>query len=162
MLSATAQGYADIASYLLEHGADIHLGNGKYANGPTALHNTVRNGPKVKDAAMLLLRHGGPVESLDETMQQVVIGTEMVAVAVETYRAPVFLRTKVQHEAVMADSEERSVSFTVEEGDMEWLQNLQIRRRDERLKEGKDGRKLMIEPEARGGDDHWPERMGLL
>jgi hypothetical protein len=39
LFSAASQGYIEFVRYLLDkHNVDTHVGNGKYANGPTALH----------------------------------------------------------------------------------------------------------------------------
>lgn len=52
--------------YLLEsHNADIHLGSRTYADGPTALHGAILNGIGI--TVRLLMEHGGPLESLDDT-----------------------------------------------------------------------------------------------
>ena len=111
---------------------------------------------------MLLLRHGGPIESLDELTQRSRVGTEMVVVAVETDRAPVFLRTKEQHNASTTRGASTVAFFTVEEGDIGWLRALQVRRGNGSLKEGGDARNLMTKREVSVEDGvEWLTKMGL-
>jgi ankyrin repeat protein len=56
LFNAAIQGNVEVVRYLLElHNADIHLGNGSYANGPTALHNAILNGQE--EVVKLLLQH---------------------------------------------------------------------------------------------------------
>jgi hypothetical protein len=63
---AASQGHLEVVRYLLEsHNADIHLGSRTYADGPTALHGAILNG--IGNTVRLLMEHGGPLESLDDT-----------------------------------------------------------------------------------------------
>ena len=116
---------------------------------------------------MLLLKLGGPIESLlpKTTIQALKVGDELVAVAVETLRVPVYIRTKEQHANVFTDLEETAMEFTVGEGDLEWLRGLQVRMSDEELEkvEGDAGRRLMVKRDlgARREDGGWLGRMGL-
>jgi ankyrin repeat protein len=153
LFNAAAQGHVEVVRYLLEsHNADIHLGNGSYANGPTALHNTILNG--LEEVVKLLLKHGGPVESFDEAIGSTTGKRRHFVVAFKKYRAPVELLDEEQEEQRREEikSRGRALELAVDEADMSWIELLQVRRRDERLKD--DGRELMTIKDAEGnGED---------
>lgn len=187
LFSAAAQGKLDVVRYLLEQGkADIHIGCGKFANGPTALHNAIRN--KNIEVVKALLLHGGPVEELQPEIEAIYTEGTLVVVALESCRAPVLVLSPLQFQEWKKENEEggRHFSFSemaipVNEIGKACVESLQIRKRDEMLKEhGDTARKLMsmndvdeeaseekvdrdgqlvkrTERERRG----WLERMGL-
>lgn len=170
LYNATGQHSTDVAKVLLDHGADIHLGSGTYANGPTALHMAVRNGNRA--VAILLLQRGGPVEAVvnsTDNLQPLKEGTDMVIVAVDAFRAPVYVRTKAEHEKVKEEYEGpfHVAKFIVgEDVTVEEILAVQIRRRDVRLgEEGQKtgGRPLMTVEDVKGGDEaeEWLTKMGL-
>ncbi|KAE9366204.1 ankyrin [Stipitochalara longipes BDJ] len=191
LFNAAAQGHVEVVRYLLESdNVDIHLGNGNFANGPTALHNAVLNAHenvfKFDQVVRLLLKHGGPLESFNEAIGTISGSAKLFIVALKKYRAPVELLNEEQREQRRdeIDSKGRALELAVDETDQIWLQNLQMRRRDERLKVA--DRELMTvgdiygEPEkgkeengqeSRSDDDEpalkrikrlgWLERMGL-
>lgn len=140
---AAALGHVELLRYLLEnHDPDIHVSNGKYANGPTALHIAIMNGQN--DAVRLLLEHGGPVESLDKPIQPIIKKGKLLVAAFKNYRAPVkIFDDKEEFDRIKCEAEYgcREVVLSLDGSEMQWLGKLQVRRRDEMLKD--EGRGLM-------------------
>lgn len=140
-----ALGHVELLRYLLEnHDPDIHVGNGKYSNGPTALHVAIMNGKN--DVARLLLEHGGPVESVSKSIQTSIEKGKLFVAAFKNYRAPVKISfdkeefDKLKNEAKGMYGY-REVVLSLDASKIEWIRKLQIRRGDERLKD--EGRELM-------------------
>ena len=154
---AAAQGHVELLRYLLEnHDPDIHVGNGKYSNGPTALHNAILN--RQDDVVQLLLKYGGPVESLDKPIQPIIEKSNLFVAAFKSYRAPVKIFDSKEEFEKMKDGVERGcgqVVLSVDASDMEWIEKLQIRKGDERLKD--EGRDLMTLEDVMIQEEHFVE-----
>jgi ankyrin repeat protein len=155
LFNAAAQGHIEVVRYLLEsHNADIHLGNGSFVNGPTALHNAVLNAHedvvRFEQVVKLLLKHGGPIEFFNDAIGTITGATKLFVVALKKYRAPVELIDEEQKEQRRdeIDKRWRALELAVDEMDQVWLQSLQVRSRDERLKDN--GRELMTVEDADG------------
>lgn len=64
---AAAQGHIGIVNlliYAFDTALDVHLGNGEFVNGPTALFRAVWDG-RLDIVRLMLLRYGGPVSDID-------------------------------------------------------------------------------------------------
>ena len=86
LYAAARDGHAEMASLLIEeYSADIHMGSGKFANGPTPLWLAVEQ--RHEEVARVLLAHGGPVEFVDPKIQEGKTRRLFVAVS-PSYRAP--------------------------------------------------------------------------
>lgn len=66
---AALQDKPDMVSFLLDHHADIHSGNGRFAAGPTALFGAIHM--KSLPSIELLLKHGGPVDHVDDEIANI-------------------------------------------------------------------------------------------
>lgn len=184
LFGAAAQGHLKTVEALVgEYHADIHLGSGTYANGPTALHNAVKNGHK--EVVRALLQNGGPVEEIgnasklfDSDEQS---AKKLVVAAFAKCRAPVLVYSEEEFKRAERDADCKVWSVTLDfEGEddniSDWITQMQVRRRDERLKEDGDGARPLVkendEAEVEQGEsaEHsskrvkrmdWYERNGL-
>ena len=143
LFSAASSGNLELLRYLLEeHDVDIQTGCGQYANGPTALHMAVLNGQI--EAAKLLLKHGGPLESVGKALDPITEDETLYLVAFKNFRAPVKLLTTEEAYEVTGDNH-RCVHVEVSPEDMQWISKLQVRKEDKMLKEeGEKARVLMV------------------
>lgn len=172
--------YLEATQYLLEnHPVNIHIASGDCANGPTALYGAVKRGNT--EMAKLLLKHGGPLENLNQSiLQHATFPARLVVTATEFHRAPVEValdgsslrpeddlddvddEDEVTIERKVADKEHGNiletsdtsiftVSFRVTEDDMTWIRSLQIRLANEELKLGDPHRKMTVPLGERGG-----------
>ena len=140
---AASMNQVNVVTYLLENNkADLHLGSGRFASGPTALFVAIQL--YREDVITPLLQHGGPVDHVDDEILQVEKPTIVVLLAEAKERAPVSMLT--QENAKQYDSQgnlTRFVLLKVDKNDKEWLQKLQWRKTDDELNEsGPHGRQL--------------------
>ena len=134
--AAACMSQAECVKYLLGFpGVDLSIGNGKFANGPTALHQTIVNGER--EIVGLLLRYGGPVEYIDGSIMSITGKTRVFVVCLTRCRAPVRLLGEKEFEEFQELGEKRACFLELEVGleDMVWLGKLQIRKSDAELKE---------------------------
>jgi ankyrin repeat protein len=129
-----------VVRYLLEHtNADLTLANGEFANGetPLALSLTQREPEMVK----LLLKFGGPVESIDEGLYRRIEGKKagaMVKVRVALYselpRRPVKIWTRKSFEKTPDMNQAICMKLEWERDELlRVLEGLKIRSSDEEL-----------------------------
>lgn len=138
-----ANNHVERVKWLLENcNMDLGIGNGKFANGATALYIPVWNG--YPDIVRLLLKYGGPVEELPDLKDLVGEGEFKLTVVTEKkYRAPVRVFLGVKEE--MGKTEDsRKVVLDCGDDDREWLGKLQLRRSDDEL--AMDGTKRELKP----------------
>ena len=164
---AAANNKLEMVRYLLEdHRADVHLGNGRFATGPTALWIAIQL--KSLDCVALLLRHGGPVDHVDEELSNVSKPMTAILWCLKQTRTPVRLET----EENARESVERArkdflnlnppyVRLEIGPDDRDWIRNLQPRRSDEELREYGGGARELNEHEKvkrkdRDETDPWP------
>lgn len=130
-----------IAEYLLENtDVDIHVGQSYVANGESCLAAALS--AKYTEMVRLLLRYGGPVESIDEDVYRYAKAIEdgskaLVAFVVNNHsrRSPVRVMTPKAAEILNARDNEMEVTMLEWEKDelIEMLENLQIRKTAEQL-----------------------------
>lgn len=107
-----------------EYNADIHAGNGRFSNGPTALWIAVSN--QQVDVVKVLLEAGGPVESVDEGLDE---RTTVVWVCIwKDYRAPVRMKKE------RIEGEDAQCLRLEYEGKSPWFKVIQRRREDNELR----------------------------
>jgi ankyrin repeat protein len=83
----------DMVQFLLERGADIHLGSGRFATGPTALWTAISL--KSLDSIRILLQHGGPVYHVEEEIRSISgLMTVVLQAKTEGYVTSVRLETE--------------------------------------------------------------------
>ena len=154
---AAARDSSDVVRLLLEeYGADIHLGSGRYATGPTALHIAVIL--KALPSVELLLRHGGPVDHVDDEIRHVSAPMTVVLKAdadFGTYDISSRLETRENAKQYLdkwkADWQDQNPPFVlleIESDDREWIDRLQTRRPEEELRETGDGARELNHREA--------------
>lgn len=122
LYTAASHGNLELVTLLVQYyKTDIHAGNGKYANGPTALWIAVYK--HHVEIVEFLLEMGGPVESVEEEINE---ETKAVVVGIgRGYRAPV--RVKREGEGMRLEYE----------GGVKWVRGLKGRRGDgELVREG--------------------------
>ncbi|MCJ1434858.1 hypothetical protein MMC27_004228 [Xylographa pallens] len=164
---AASNNKTEIVRYLLEdHKADIHLGNGRFATGPTALWIAIQL--KSLDCVALLLRHGGPVDHVDEEISSVSKPTTAILRCLGQTRTPVRLETEENAreyvENVRKDFQNLNspyVRLEIGPDDRDWIRNLQPRRSDEQLREHGEGARELNEHEKvkkKDRDDRDPRR----
>ena len=165
LYTAAGSGHIGIVEYLFtKYGEElnVHLANGKFANGPTAIWITVWNGQS--DAVKLLLeRAGGPLDYIDDiaakSENQV---RRIIIMATKAFRSPVRLLSEaawITEHGDLDDAAEKGstldkdgnemkyVVLKLEQGDLSWLNKLQLRKSDEELiSMEKDGRLLKEKP----------------
>lgn len=130
-----------IAEYLLEHtDVDIHVGQSDVANGESCLAAALL--AKYTEMVRLLLRYGGPVESIDEEVYRYAKAIEdgskaLVAFVVNTHsrRSPVRVMTPRAAEILNTRDNEIEVTMFEWEKDelIDMLEDLQIRKTAEQL-----------------------------
>ena len=149
LYAAASNNKPEMVNYLLEdHKVDIHLGSGRFATGPTALSIAIRL--KSLDCVALLLRHGGPVDHVDEQISNVSQPMTAVLKSLRGQRTPVLLETEENAreyiESLRTDFQNLNppyVRLEIGPEDRDWIRNLQPRNPDEQLKEhGKGAREL--------------------
>ncbi|MCJ1293470.1 hypothetical protein MMC34_005025 [Xylographa carneopallida] len=135
----------EMIRYLLEdHKVDIHLGNGRFATGPTALWIAIIL--KSLDCVELLVRHGGPVDHVDEEILNVNKPVTAVLIGMRDKRTSVRLETENNAreyiEALRKDFQNLNppyVRIEIGPDDSNWIQKLQQRKSDEQLREKGEG-----------------------
>jgi ankyrin repeat protein len=135
--AAACMSQAKCVKYLLGFpGVDLSIGNGKFANGPTALHQTIVNGER-GEIVGLLLKYSGPVEYIDGSIMSITGKTRVFVVCLTRCRAPVRLLGEKEFEEFQELGEKRACFLELEVGleDMVWLGKLQIRKSNAELKE---------------------------
>lgn len=161
---AAGNGHDHVVEYLFnEHGGRpaIHLGNGMFANGPTALWTAVWGGHA--STAELLLHYGGPVVHIDDALKASSTPMRVIVTATKAFRAPVklvswaawteehatFDREKTTGKVYDAENNEASfVVLTIEKDGLELLNRIELRECDDQLRLiEKDGRELKPPPE---------------
>ncbi|CAI6092316.1 unnamed protein product [Clonostachys chloroleuca] len=126
------------------YGADIHLGSGRYATGPTALWNAIML--KTFECVEYLLLQGGPVDHVDEEIRSIsgpmtVIlradsSADKVSVKLETKEnAKEFL---AHHKGDWQNLNPPFVQLQLGPDDKGWIDSLQARRSDNELRESGD------------------------
>ncbi|MCJ1406834.1 hypothetical protein MMC19_000904 [Ptychographa xylographoides] len=91
--AAASNDKPEVVRYLLEeHKADIHLGSGRFATGPTVLWIAVHL--KSLDCVTLLLQHDGPVDYVDEEISNVSRPMTSILICQRGERNPVRLETE--------------------------------------------------------------------
>ncbi|MCJ1378243.1 hypothetical protein MMC17_001340 [Xylographa soralifera] len=149
LYAAASNNKPEMVRYLLEdHKADVHLGSGRFATGPTALWIAIHL--KSLDCVAILLRHGGPVDHVDEKISNVTKPMTAILICSGEERNPIRLETKENAreytEDLRTDFQNLNPSYIrIEIGpdDRDWIRNLQQRRTDEQLREeGEGGREL--------------------
>ena len=134
---AAENGHISLVEMLVqEYKADLHIGCGSYANGPTALWVATRN--IHSDVVKVLLEFGGPVETIKNGINTA--STEVFVVAREGYRYPVELHKS------LPDDVSGYVHLDFPDGNA-WLENLQMRKDDADLKT--EGREVESQYELR-------------
>lgn len=138
-----ANKHLERVKWLLENCVlDLSIGNGKFANGATALYIPIWNG--YPEIVRLLLKYGGPVEELPD-LKDLGTGEEfkLTVVTEKKYRAPVRVFLGVRDDLGKSD-DSRKVMLDCGHGDREWLGKLQVRKSDEEL--GMDGTRRELKP----------------
>ncbi|KAK5126505.1 hypothetical protein LTR08_004757 [Meristemomyces frigidus] len=133
-------GRLQVVRYLLNtDGIDIHLANGAYANGSTALALTVHEGQSQAKMVRVLLDYGGPVEELDSDWIKSVDATDgttevYVVLRCDKPRQPVTLLSKDVYDALVTHDEMETISLTASAADLRgWAAHLQTRKSDQEL-----------------------------
>ncbi|KAM0425744.1 hypothetical protein ACHAPT_008992 [Fusarium lateritium] len=139
---AAANDKPEMVRLLLEdHDADIHLGSGRYATGPTALWIAVVL--KSMEGVRLLLQHGGPVDHIDEAIRNVSdLMTVVLKADSEGSASWVRLETKdtakeflKKHKQNWQDLNPPFVMLEIGPEGKDWIDKLQERRSAEELSE---------------------------
>ncbi|KAF2107804.1 ankyrin repeat-containing domain protein [Lophiotrema nucula] len=138
---AAANNKTEMVRYLLEsHHMDIHFGNGRYVTGPTALNIAITL--KSFGSIELLLRHGGPIDHIDEEIQH--IDKPMTAVLRAVYDNRTLVRLQTEENAKSYTDSRRNdwqdfnpyyVILHLVPSDKSWISKLQPRKSDEELLE---------------------------
>lgn len=131
----------EMVSFLLGHKADIHLGSGRFATGPTALFGAIAL--KSLGSVELLLKHGGPIDHIDDEISNL----DRPLTAVLRYlssdgRYKVHLESEANLKEWLEEYRTECtilnppyVLLRLGPEDREWIDKLQLRRRDARLRE---------------------------
>jgi ankyrin repeat protein len=123
----------EIVRYLVEnHKPDLHQASGLYANGPTALFGAVEGGNQ--EIVKLILQHGGPLESPVEDIVKAGGPMKVIVKAAKEYRAPVTIEIHEDSDVQEVRKSFSSVVLDLDQNDVSWLNNLEIRKSDEELK----------------------------
>ena len=163
----------DMVKLLLEFGADIHAGNGRFASGPTALWTAIYL--KSLESVKLLLQHGGPISHIDDDLRNLKLSDGETKRAVLSFSgaAPPAVRLQTSSNAnhliqtFRADPQNMNppyvfIELSSEDRSSSWLHNLQIRKSDEELREHGENARELNEAEAvkeEGMDEDDPRRM---
>jgi ankyrin repeat protein len=131
----------EMVSFLLDRKVDIHLGSGRFAAGPTALYGAIAL--KSLGSVELLLKHGGPVDHVDEEITN--INKPLTAVLrAESSDGRYEVRLESQANVEQWLEEYRNtctvlnppyVLLHLDAEDRTWINQLQRRKRDARLRE---------------------------
>ena len=138
---AAAANKPEMLRCLLEkYKADIHLGNGRFATGPTALWAAITL--KSLDCVAILLQHGGPVDHVDDEILNA--DKPITAVLIPEYgeRTPVRFQTEENAKEAIEGLTTWPEHFNplyvhVEIGpeDRNWISKLKPRKPDDELRE---------------------------
>jgi ankyrin repeat protein len=146
---AAGGGHDAVVDYLLfEHPGEpaMHLGNGMFANGPTAIWIAIWNG-HVKITETLLC-HGGPVTYIDSAITTTNTAMQVVATAAKALRSPVKLYSEAEwtrmHGSLDSSSnqgeakdiegnEMKYLVLPVSEDKLQQWNGIQLRKSDEQL-----------------------------
>jgi ankyrin repeat protein len=164
---AAALGHYSIAEYLLtkhREELNIHVSNGEYANGATAMWAAVWHGHT--NIVKLLLERGGPFDYIDDTAKPISQSLRVVITATMSYRLPVKMVSEanwVKENGQLNDTDEKGktknedknemhyVVMKLEQIDAAWWDQLHIRKNDEELLSmEKTGRPLQANPRTGG------------
>jgi ankyrin repeat protein len=150
---ASCNNKPEMVRFLLEdHNVDIHMGNGRYAAGPTALWIAISL--KHFEVVALLLEHGGPVDHIDDEIVNAEDSLPAVLLA-DMDNCRVRFKTEANaKESIESAKHNYSapnspyVRLTVGPQDKDWIGKLQHRRPDEDLRETGEGARELNEKEA--------------
>ncbi|KAI0448666.1 ankyrin repeat-containing domain protein [Xylaria acuta] len=151
----------EMLQYLLDnYDIDIHLGNGRYSSGPTALWGAINL--KSLGSIAILLQHGGPVDRIDEELRN--IEGPSTAILRGTWPLPgsgpmVFLETEEHTQEYLEwarhnwqNLNPRYVRLELCPEDKEWLNALQLRKNNKELRETGEAARELNEQE--GADEN--------
>ena len=141
LFAAAGNNRPEMVRYLLEnHKPDIHIGSGRFATGPTALSIAIHL--KSLESVALLLQHGGPVDHIDEEIQNVTKPMTAILRTEFGERMPVRFETKDNAEAYIKSARSnwqylnsRYVRLEIGPDDKDWINSLQYRKSDDELRE---------------------------
>ncbi|KAL9616824.1 MAG: hypothetical protein Q9160_008347 [Pyrenula sp. 1 TL-2023] len=159
LYTAAATNKSEIVRYLLEkYNVNIHLGAGRFATGPTALWIAIFL--KSFDCVELLLRHGGPLEHIDDELLNVNQPVAAILIAQRGDRCPVRLETEENAQEYIKEARADwqtynpcYVRLQIDVDDEDWITNLQHRKSDEELREKGKGARELNEKEAANLED---------
>jgi ankyrin repeat protein len=151
----------EMVRFLLEkYNVDIHMGNGRYAAGPTALWMAICL--KHFEVVTLLLEHGGPVDHIDDE----IVNTEDSLRAVlltEVDNCRVRFKTEANAKEYIESAKHNYavpnppyVRLSVGPQDKDCIAKLELRRSDEDLRETGEGARELNEKEAAKLEDLEP------
>jgi ankyrin repeat protein len=150
---ASGNDRAEMVRFLLEdHHVDIHIGNGRFAAGPTALWIAITL--KSFQCVSLLLQHGGPLDVVDDEIRTV--EAPLTAVLIARSNGRVHFRTETNARTYIQETcndytvpNSPYVRVVIEPEDKVWLKNLQLRRPNDELRETGEGARVLDKKEAR-------------
>jgi ankyrin repeat protein len=130
----------DLVRYFLEkHNVDIKVGNGKHAEGPTALWVGITH--KSLESVALLLQYGGPLNEIDTEITNIKGPLDAVLIASQDGKVRFETETKVRgyiddarHNYSTPNSSYVRVALDV--GDKDWTEKLQYREADDEVRNG--------------------------
>lgn len=143
---AAGNNKADMVRYLLEeHHVDIHIGSGRFVAGPTALWIAISL--KAYESIDLLLRHGGPVNHIDQEILDIDGPLDAI---LSWHRRDHTVRFETEENAKRFISDARNdtqpnspyVRIKLDKEDKGWIGKLQMRKPDEKLRKEGDKREL--------------------
>ncbi|KAI0972382.1 ankyrin repeat-containing domain protein [Xylaria arbuscula] len=151
----------EMLRYLFDnHNINIHFGNGRFATGPTALWGAINL--KALDSIAILLQHGGPVDRIDKELRN--ISVPLTAILRATFPSPgyrpmVFLQTE-EHareyvegaRLVWQNLNPLYVRLQLGLEDKEWLSAIQLRKKNEELRETGPGARALSAQDASDED----------
>lgn len=151
---AAAHDRPDMVQHLLEnYDIDIHLGNGRFAAGPTALWIAIVL--KSFESVSSILQHGGPLDEIDDVIKNATGSLDAVLLAEGVGKGDAF-RVLFKSEENVKDRLEQMrnnyekpnspyVRVTIGPEDKTWIKELQMRRSEEELREtGENARELNL------------------
>jgi hypothetical protein len=139
---------ADMVRYLLEeHHVDIHVENGRFIAGPTALGTAIIL--KALECIAVLLQHSGPLNHIDDEINNIddpidtvlAIHRDVTIRFITEMNAEAFI-DNARHDWSFPDSRYVRVELTTD--DRPCIEKLQIRRKDEGLRKERDERELNL------------------
>ncbi|KAI1308318.1 ankyrin repeat-containing domain protein [Xylaria venustula] len=151
----------EMLQHLLDnHEIDIHFGNGRYATGPTALWGAINL--KALNTIALLLQRGGPVDRIDEELRNLSAPSTAILRATfpsPGYRPMIFLETE-EHareyvegaRLVWQNLNPLYVRLELDLEDKEWLSAIQLRKKNEELRETGPGARALSAEDATDED----------